>query len=409
MLTKLKLRFTVAAILISALILSIVMAAIIFVSSLEVWLGIKRTVEYSLDQVRFTNNQILGIEDSECMIILYANDQYYTARSELYTEEEQRDLINEMLRPHQENHFIFDGHDYVFGIREQDNVLIYAVYDATGELGAVNHIWKIVLIAYVIVLVVVAIVASRLSNMVLKPVNDALQKQKDLIANASHELKTPITIIETDLTLARNGIEETSESHKWLNGIETQTKRMNSLVKEMLELSRLESNLTMNVDKVAFSDLIESMTLELEAGCFEKAITLNSDIASGVIVYSDEEKLRRLISILLNNAYKYTPDGGSITVKMENKKSQVIVSVSNTGEGISPEKLPHIFERFYKVDESHTGESNSFGLGLAIAKSLIDSLGGWIQCESVVNDYTTFKFMVPANLRRPDKPDKSVE
>lgn len=409
MLTKLKLRFTVAAILISALILSIVMAAIIFVSSLEVWLGINRTVEHSLDQVRFTNNQILGIEDSECMIILYANDQYYTARSELYTEEEQRGLINEMLRPHQEKHFIFDGHDYVFGIREQGNVLIYAVYDATGELVAVNHIWKIVLIAYVIVLVVVAIVASRLSNMVLKPVNDALQKQKDLIANASHELKTPITIIETDLTLARNGIEETSESHKWLNGIETQTKRMNSLVKEMLELSRLESNLTMNVDKVAFSDLIESMTLELEAGCFEKAITLNSDIASGVIVYSDEEKLRRLISILLNNAYKYTPDGGSITVKMENKKSQVIVSVSNTGEGIPPEKLPHIFERFYKVDESHTGESNSFGLGLAIAKSLIDSLGGWIKCESVVNDYTTFKFMVPANLRRPDKPDKSVE
>lgn len=409
MLTKLKLRFTVAAILISALILSIVMAAIIFVSSLEVWLGINRTVEYSLDQVRFTNNQILGIEDSECMIILYANDQYYTARSELYTEEEQRGLINEMLRPHQEKHFIFDGHDYVFGIREQGNVLIYAVYDATGEFVAVNHIWKIVLIAYVVVLVVVAIVASRLSNMVLKPVNDALQKQKDLIANASHELKTPITIIETDLTLARGGIEENSESHKWLNGIETQTKRMNSLVKEMLELSRLESNLTMNVDKVTFSDLIESMTLELEAGCFEKAITLNSDIASGVIVYSDEEKLRRLISILLNNAYKYTPDGGSITVKMENKKSQVIVSVSNTGEGIPPEKLPHIFERFYKVDESHTGESNSFGLGLAIAKSLIDSLGGWIKCESVVNDYTTFKFMVPANLRRPDKPVKSVE
>ncbi len=409
MLTKLRLRFAVAATLISALILSIVMAAIIFVSSLEVWLGINRTVEYSLDQVRFSNNQIVGIEDSDCMIILYANDQYYTARSELYTEEEQKGLINEMLRPHQEKHFIFDGHDYFFGTREQGNILIYAVYDATGELVAINHIWKIVLIAYVVVLVVVAIVALRLSSMVLKPVNDALQKQKDLIANASHELKTPITIIETDLALARNGIEEASESHKWLNGIETQTKRMNSLVKEMLELSKLESNLTMNVDKVAFSDLIESMTLELEAGCFEKTIALNSDIASGVIVYSDEEKLRRLISILLNNAYKYTTDGGSITVKMENKKSQVIVSISNTGEGIPPEKLPHIFERFYKVDESHTGESNSFGLGLAIAKSLIDSLGGWIKCESVVNDHTTFRFMVPANLRRPDKPDKSVE
>lgn len=409
MLTKLKLRFTAAAILISALILSIVMAAIIFVSGLEVWLGINRTVEYSLEHIRFTNNEIFGIEESECMIILYANDQYYTARSELYTEDEQIELIEEMLRPHQEKHFIYDGHDYIFGTRSQDNIVIYAVYDATGELAAIDHIWKIVLIAYLVVLLVVAVVSSSLSNMVLKPVNDALQKQKDLIANASHELKTPITIIETDLALVRKGIDSNSESHKWLNGIETQTKRMNSLVKEMLELSRLESNLTMNVDKVEFSDLIESMTLELEAGCFEKSISLNSDIATGVIVYSDEEKLRRLISVLLNNAYKYTPDGGGITVKMENKKNQAIVSITNTGEGIPPEKIPHIFERFYKGDESHTGESNSFGLGLAIAKSLVDSLGGWIKCDSVMNEYTTFKFMVPANLRRPDKPEKAVE
>lgn len=404
MLAKLKLRFTVATILISAFILSIVLSAVILVVGVEVRSGMSAKINRSLEMANPMDfHARVDFDQSECMLVCLSEGICYTARSEQYSEEEQSGLINKMLSTQEGSYFRYNGRDYVYGMKTVGEDKIFAIYDATGELVAINHTWKIMLIAYGAVLIVIALVAWGLSSGVVKPVDDALQKQKDLIANASHELKTPLTIIETDLSLVRSGLAENDESAKWLNGIETQTKRMNTLIREMLELSKLESGISVNVDKVALSDLLESMTLELEAGCFEKEIELTSDIAPSMEIYSDEEKIRKLTSILLNNAYKYTPNGGKIKIKAENKKSQVVVSVSNTGSGIPKEKITHIFERFYKVDESHSEESNSFGLGLAIAKSLVDSLGGWIKCESKENEYTTFKFAIPSTLKKQEK------
>lgn len=406
MLAKLKLRFTVATILISAFILSIVMASIILVAGIEVRSGISTKIDRSLEMANPMDfHAKLDFEKSDCILVCLSEGVCYTARSEQYSEEQQSELINKMLSSKEGSYFKYNGRDYVYGVKEAGPDRIFAIYDATGELIAINHIWKIVLVAYGAVLVVIAFVAWGLSSGVVKPVDDALQKQKDLIANASHELKTPLTIIETDLSLVRSGLAETDESAKWLNGIETQTKRMNTLIREMLELSKLESGIAVNVDKVAFSDLLESMTLELEAGCFEKEIELTYDITPSIEIYSDEEKIRKLTSILLNNAYKYTPNGGKIGVKAENKKSQVVVSVTNSGSGIPKEKISHIFERFYKVDESHSEESNSFGLGLAIAKSLVDSLCGWIKCDSKENEYTMFTYAIPSSLKKQEKTD----
>lgn len=404
MLAKLKLRFTVATILISAFILSIVLSTVLLVAGVEVRAGMSAKIKRSLDMATPMDFYAkINFDESECMLVCLSEGICYTARSEQYSEEEQSGIINKMLATKEGSYFRYNGRDYVYGMKVVGEDKIFAIYDATGELVAINHIWKIMLVAYGAVLIVIALVAWGLSSGVVKPVDDALQKQKDLIANASHELKTPLTIIETDLSLVRSGLSESDESAKWLNGIENQTKRMNTLIREMLELSKLESGISVNVDKVALSDLLESMTLELEAGCFEKNIELTSDIAPSMEIYSDEEKIRKLTSILLNNAYKYTPDGGKIKIKAENKKSQIVVSVSNTGSGIPKEKISHIFERFYKVDESHSEESNSFGLGLAIAKSLVDSLCGWIKCDSKENEYTTFTFSIPSTLKKQEK------
>lgn len=398
MLTRLKLRFTLATILIAALLLLIVMTAVVLVTGVEIRLEIKHKIERSLDiGSRFIFDTKIDLENVDCMLVAYHDGKYFTARSELYTEEEQSELISLMLTSKDDLYFTYQNKKFVWGERQLENGYLYALYDATGEYGAIIHTWRVSIIAYSGLLVAIAIIAWLLSSSVVRPVDNALEKQKDLIANASHELKTPITIIETDISLAKSTIGDNPEATKWLEGIDTQAKRMNTLVKQMLELSKLESNVSLVVENVKISELIESMTLEYEAGCFEKSITLTYNIPSEIEINSDQDKITRLVSILLNNAYKYTDVGGEIKVELENKKDNVIFTITNTGAGIPKDKISHIFERFYKVDESHTGESNSFGLGLAIAKSLVDSLCGWIKCESKENEYTKFVFSIPSN------------
>lgn len=398
MLTRLKLRFTLATILIAALLLLIVMTAVVLVTGVEIRLEIKSKIERSLDigSVLLFDTKI-DLENVDCMLVAYRDGKYFTARSELYTEEEQSELISLMLTSKDDLYFTYQNKKFVWGERQLEDDYLYALYDATGEYGAIIHTWRVNTIAYGGLLVAIAIIAWFLSSSVVRPVDNALEKQKDLIANASHELKTPITIIETDISLAKSTIGDNPEATKWLEGIDTQAKRMNTLVKQMLELSKLESNVSLVVENVKISELIESMTLEYEAGCFEKSITLTYNIPSEIEINSDQDKITRLVSILLNNAYKYTDVGGEIKVELENKKENVIFTITNTGAGIPKDKISHIFERFYKVDESHTGERNSFGLGLAIAKSLVDSLCGWIKCESKENEYTKFVFSIPSN------------
>lgn len=401
MLTKLRLRFTLAILLISSLLLSIVMATIVLTTALVVKSDIRRAIMTSLENaasVDFDSKETF--ESIDCMIIAEKGDIFYTAHLEMYSEEEQETILNTMLGSTESGVFSCFDKSFVYESIQVESMTYYAIYDATGEMKAINHSWKIIIIVYVVVLVVIAVLAWLLSSSMMKPVSDSLQKQKDLVANASHELKTPLTIIDTDISLAKRGLTENHPSLKWLDGIETQTIRMNELIKELLELSRLESTTIVQIEDVKISDLLESMTLELEAGCFEKNITMTNDIKKDVEIFSDTEKIRKLFGILLNNAYKYTPDGGKISVELTTKRNNVQVLFYNTGAGIPKDKMGHIFERFYKVDESHTGESNSFGLGLAIAKSLVDTLSGEIRCESKEGEYTIFKLSLPINSHK---------
>lgn len=401
MLTKLRLRFTLAILLIASLLLSIVMATIILTTALIIKSDIKRVILSSLDRAMLADfKEKDTFENIKCMIVAERNNTFYTARLEMYTEEEQETIVHTMLSSSERVFFSCLDKSFVYESRSLEDMTIYAIYDATGEIKTINHVWRVIIVSYAVVLAVIAFLAWMLSSAMMKPVSESLQKQKDLVANASHELKTPLTIIDTDITLAKNGLDENHPSLKWLNGIESQTVRMNELIREMLELSRLESTVSTRFETVKISDLLESMTLELEAGCFEKNITMTTEIKNGVEIISDTEKIRKLFSVLLNNAYKYTPDGGKISITLSTKRNYVQVSICNTGAGIPKEKIEHIFERFYKVDESHTGESNSFGLGLAIAKSLVDAISGEIKCESKEGENTCFKLSLPMNSHK---------
>ncbi len=271
----------------------------------------------------------------------------------------------------------------------------YAFYDFSTEriLYLRSAFWY--LMAFVFAIVAVGLLAYLLSERVLDPVKASVEKGKDLISNASHELKTPLTIIKANLGVIQSEPNSTvKDNEKWLQTIEEQVERTNSLVLDMLELSRLDNSDVLPTDEVDLSAIVTSATLSVEALCYEKEVVITENIASGVTVLGSKENLERLVLILLDNAIKYTPSKtGEVKVLLQRSKKNTILSVVNNGEGIKMGDLKFVFERFYKGDRARTQETNkkSFGLGLAIAKTICDKHKAKIECFSEPNKYTEFR------------------
>ena len=182
----------------------------------------------------------------------------------------------------------------------------------------------------------------------------------------------------------------TEEQKKWLSGIATQTQRMGEMINEMLVLARVEGmKEKQSLERINFSTIVESVVLETETVAFEKGAVLTSSVQEDVFVKGRKQDLEKLVYILLDNAIKYTPFGKEIRLKLSVEKRKVILRVYNEGDGIEKEKLPKLFDRFYRADESHS-VGGSFGLGLAIAKAIVDSMDGRIGVDSEVAKYTEF-------------------
>lgn len=238
------------------------------------------------------------------------------------------------------------------------------------------------------------------SKSAIAPVKASFIQQQELVANASHELKTPLTIIRTNLDLITSDPKSTiKDNEKWLNSTVEQVNRMNTMILDMLELSRIDANSSSRYlrEPVVLNDCVQGALLSFEAPCYEKNITLDFDAREKAVVTASNGEIEKLTTILLDNAIKYTPDNGKITVKIQRVKQRraVQLSFTNTGDGIPEEHLDRIFDRFYKVDPSHKETHNSFGLGLSIAKSLVVSLKGSIKCESKLGEYTSFIIELP--------------
>ena len=235
------------------------------------------------------------------------------------------------------------------------------------------------------------------ANRSIKPVEESYNKQKQFVADASHELKTPLTTINTnvDVLLTREDSTIGAEK-KWLQYIKTETERMTKLTNDLLYLARLDHNENaVMLSPVSFSEAAESVILLMEAVVFEKNVNMNYDIAPDLTVNGNMEQLKQLVMILLDNACKYTPEKGTIDVRLKKADGAAVFTVRNSGEGISEEALEHIFERFYREDKSRARKSGGYGLGLAIAKAIVESYKGSIKAESVKNEYTQFTVKIP--------------
>ena len=223
------------------------------------------------------------------------------------------------------------------------------------------------------------------------PIEESYRKQKQFVQDASHELKTPLASIRANLEVLRANEQETVQSQeKWLDHISHETRRMTKLVTELLELARADqTEQAVKLEPFCLSDLLERTLLSVETVLYEKGISLQQQIEAGVSVLGSPDKAEQLLQILLDNACKYTNPGGTIEVSLHCQRRHAVLTVSNTGEGIPPEHMDKIFDRFYRVDDSrkHTG---SYGLGLPIARSLAQQMGASLSASSVPHEKTAF-------------------
>ena len=229
-------------------------------------------------------------------------------------------------------------------------------------------------------LAVLAGLSYCLAGLVVGPVKRAWQEQKQFVSDASHELKTPLTVILSSSELAAEE-QDVQRTKQYVEGIHAESLRMKALVEDMLTLARTEIGTRPETEAVDLSDTVLESVLAFEPVAFESGRELVYDIQPELTVMGSGGQLRRLTDILLDNAVKYAAEGTPIRLLLRQEGRCAALRVENRGETIPAEKLRHIFDRFYRADESRSG-GEGFGLGLAIAQSIAQSHGGSIGCAS---------------------------
>ena len=247
----------------------------------------------------------------------------------------------------------------------------------------------IALAAFLLLLGVSAILARWATG----PVERAWSQQRRFLSDASHELKTPLTVILSNAELL-SALPLEDRPARWTDNILSESRQMKRLVEEMLTLARADSMAQAPPPgEVSLSDIAGDCALAFEPVAFEAGKPLEYRVAEDVLVLGDGDKLRRLTSVLLDNAVKYGAEGGTITLTLEKTERQARLTVSNPGGPIPPEQLERLFERFYRADASR-GEKSGFGLGLSIAAVIAQEHKGTLRAESG-GEGTRFLFTMP--------------
>ncbi|KSU83681.1 two-component system, OmpR family, phosphate regulon sensor histidine kinase PhoR [Fictibacillus enclensis] len=217
------------------------------------------------------------------------------------------------------------------------------------------------------------------------------QMRKDFVANVSHELKTPVTSLKGFAETLLDGADGNPEIRKkFLTIIWKESDRLQHLIQDLLDLSKVEQGFSLNLQKVNLSAIVEEVIVMLETKAKEKEITLKYSVEGDTAIEGDAPRLKQVFINLINNSLNYTPKGGRVTIRLKESSEKVTFSVSDTGIGIQKEEISRIFERFYRVDKARSRNSGGTGLGLAIVKHLIEAHHGRIHVKSKPGEGSTF-------------------
>ncbi|MDR1542478.1 MAG: HAMP domain-containing histidine kinase [Clostridiales bacterium] len=247
-----------------------------------------------------------------------------------------------------------------------------AVIDRTNELAAIRNSIIISSLSMAASLAAFFAISLFLSRWIFKPAELAWRQQRRFVADASHELKTPLTVILANIGILKSMESDSAEASHWIENTEAEAQSMKKLVENLLFLAKTDdAKMTVHHSRLSLSDLAFGSSLAFEAVAFERKICIDTEgISRDIFINADEAQLRQLISILLDNAIKYSDSGGTVAVTVSSRQSKAILGVHNSGAPLSEEDISRLFERFYRADTSRTNEG--YGLGLAIAKNIAD-------------------------------------
>lgn len=288
-----------------------------------------------------------------------------------------------------------------FGTLAEFNVIYYkektesnyklALTDVSYITSKLVPVFILLVLGYLLSLLLVMLLSLKLSAVAAAPMEKAINMERRFVADISHDLKTPITVI-----LANNSIIKAdpdapvSTLRQWTDSTDTAAKDMMNLINEMLTLSSLdETDKTVTKERVNLSSVLEKTVLQMESVAYERGIILEDDIGDELFILSTEEYTRRICSGIIDNAIKYEPDGGKILISAQSRKKSVIFRVRNTGSFIEEGDLPHIFDRFYRGDKTRSSK-RGHGLGLPIIKKMTELTGAQISAESSAENGTEF-------------------
>lgn len=282
---------------------------------------------------------------------------------------------------------------YIYKVRKsRDGAKLVILLENETAVAQVRKIFVIAIIAAILLLIVIYMIARKLSNLLVKPVEETMEKQKQFISDASHELKTPLAVIEANADVLES---EVGKENKWITYIQAEIESMNKLINELLLLAKIE-----NVDNLKeykefdLSKEVEIIISMFESMAYEKNVKVTSKIQENITMNGIKEDVEHILSTLIDNAIKHTETEKEVIIELAKEKNDIVLQVKNMGEPIPEVERDKIFERFYRIDKSRNRNEKRYGLGLSIAQSTVKKYNGKIgvTCKDGV---TTFKVSIP--------------
>lgn len=273
--------------------------------------------------------------------------------------------------------------DYIYYINDNNSLIIF---DNSEVSNLLFKYLKVTLIIFLLFEIINVAISYKLTGWLVIPVIESFDKQKQFIYDVSHELKTPIAVIMANADMA----DENPNDKKWILNIKNESDRMNKLVVSLLDLLMSDNiNEKENFSKINLSKSIEMSILTFESLIYENKLELDYEVDKNIYFNCNSDRIKQLFGILVDNAIKHAKSESKITIKLKKNKDSILLSVKNRGDAIPREDREKIFERFYRIDKSRNRNQNRYGLGLAIAKNIVNVHGGKIYVDCT-RGYTTF-------------------